>query len=298
MIEIVFDDSAGGMMKQAQNYGRGPFNEEGCPAMFFFDDTGKMSEDELRAAAKAHWEGQREERRRAWESAIPLGGKPADVYDLALDLSMGDITGEPSGQRHRDMTNRAMERLAAGDSVRIWYSHNADEYCGLLWFCWKMREAGVPMDKVQAVKLPEWYYAEDSGTMLKWKDWGEVHTQYAGHLAKSARHLPEIFIRGCADAWEKLRQENAPLRAVVSGRVISVPEDFYDHLLYKAVDKLHAEKGEFTAGRLVAAVYHYQLGIPDSWQICRIKKMIEDGKLEVVKEDPEGFFYAHKLRKV
>ena len=51
MIEIVFSDSAGGMMKQAQSYGMGPFNEEGRPAMFFFDETGKMTEDERRAAA-------------------------------------------------------------------------------------------------------------------------------------------------------------------------------------------------------------------------------------------------------
>lgn len=77
-----------------------------------------------------------------------------------------------------------------------------------------------------------------------------------------------------------------------------MPEDFYDHLLYKAMEKLHAEKDEFGAGQLVGAVYSYQLGIPDSWLICRIKKMIEQGRIEVMKEDPSGFFYAYILQKV
>ena len=34
MIEVVFSDGAGGMMKQAQRYGKGSFNEGGAGRIF------------------------------------------------------------------------------------------------------------------------------------------------------------------------------------------------------------------------------------------------------------------------
>ena len=33
--------------------------------------------------------------------------------------------------------------------------------------------------------------------------------------------------------WGILAEENSPLRAVVNNRVLSVPEDFYDFLIWK-----------------------------------------------------------------
>ena len=36
MIEIVFSDSAGGLLKHAQHYGEGPYNDEGHPGMLFY----------------------------------------------------------------------------------------------------------------------------------------------------------------------------------------------------------------------------------------------------------------------
>ncbi|MBQ5708696.1 MAG: hypothetical protein IIV62_01915 [Anaerotignum sp.] len=43
--------------------------------------------------------------------------------------------------------------------------------------------------------------------------------------------LPRNFKRGCALEWQGLEQENAPLRTVISGRLVSVSENFYDHVL-------------------------------------------------------------------
>lgn len=325
MIEIVFGDSAGGLLKHAQHYGEGPYNDAGHPGMLYYGakkSSGEApSQEEIDAIRKAI----HEKKRRAWESAIPLGGKSSDVYDFELGLSMGnldedefsvdrlrcirdtvkhgagndeDIYYQKRYERYRDMAERAMERIAAGEPVRIWYSQNADEYCGLLWFCWKIRSAGMPLDKVYTVSLPDWYYNAASETVETFVGWGGLDPAYVGHLAKSTQLMPVQLVMKCAADWLDLCRENAPLRAVIGGKVVSVPEDFYDHLLWKQVERLHEEKGVFVAGLLIGSVLEYQIGFWDSWLAYRVKTFIEQGLLEIAEEAEDGWIYQTKLRKV
>ena len=324
MIEIVFSDSAGGLLKHAQHYGEGPYNDEGHPVMLYYGakkSSGEApSQEEIDAIRKAF----HEKKRRAWESAIPLGGKSSDVYDFELGLSMGNLDEEEFSvdrlrhirdtvkhgagngedfyyqkkyERYRDMAEHAMERIAAGEPVRIWYSNHADEYCGLLWFCHKMRQAGVPLDKVYTVSLPDWYYNEASETVETFADWGGVDPAYVGHLAKSTQLMPVQLVMKCAADWQELCLENAPLRATIGGKVVSVPEDFYDHLLWKQVERLSEEKGVFGAGPLIGGVLEHQIGVWDSWLAYRVKSFREQGLLEIVEEAEDGWIYQTKLRK-
>ncbi len=39
-----------------------------------------------------------------------------------------------------------------------------------------------------------------------------------------------------ASLWDKLVEENAPLRAVISNRLVSVPENFYDSLFLRCFE--------------------------------------------------------------
>ncbi len=323
MIEIVFSDSAGGLLKHAQHYGNGPYNDQSHPALIFYGVKGRDEKEVQQEEIDAYLKKYHEKERYAWESAIPLRGRSSDVYDFDLGLSMGDITIDVFSekrlihlndavpfhtghvdaetyfkkkyQRYRDMAERALRQIADGEPVRIWYSNTANEYCGLLWFCWMMRNAGVSLNQVHAVKLPDWYYDEAANSVLTHSAWGEVHPSLIGHMAKSTQLLPEAFICRCAAAWDDLQQENASLRAVVSGHLISVPEDFYDHLLLKSAEKLHAEKGTFTVGQLVGGVLNHQLGIWDSWLACRVDKFVEAGLLEVTEFADDGWFYRNKL---
>ena len=110
--------------------------------------------------------------------------------------------------------------------------------------------------------------------------------------------VPEPFCRRWADLWENLRQENAPLRALVNGRMVSVPEDFYDPYLLKEIDNLSAKKGEFTVGMAVGQTLgHCQFGVWDSWYALRITRFLEQGMLEVVREPEDGRVYSRMLTK-
>lgn len=65
--------------------------------------------------------------------------------------------------------------------------------------------------------------------------------EFAGFLSYE-KILTEDEFRMYAQNWTDLVSENAPLRAVISGQLISVPEDFYDFLIWKHLSDNHEKK--------------------------------------------------------
>ena len=55
--------------------------------------------------------------------------------------------------------------------------------------------------------------------------------EFAGFL-RNERKLTSNEIRMHAEMWGELVLENAPLRAVVNGTVLSVSDDFYDFIIW------------------------------------------------------------------
>ena len=187
-----------------------------------------------------------------------------------------------------------MERIREGEPVRIWYSDNPDEACGMLWFLWKIHRLDISCREITAVKLPGWIYNESTDTLKQMQSWGELEPGLWGTLKENGHVLPQRFCEVCAMQWEALRRENAPLRAVMSGRVVSVEDDFYDRFL---LDAFESPQEEVREGRLIGRVLKQQLGIWDGWLHLRIGKFINDGRIEVVKESEEDRIYGRILRK-
>ena len=112
--------------------------------------------------------------RREWEEAQPLGGDPANVFSLEAGWSMGDIAENQFSQGRRRLLERllaasfgvsaaerervieesleelqanlqtVLTRSAGGEELRIWYSDNPDDACGLCWLLAKLHEL-VPL---------------------------------------------------------------------------------------------------------------------------------------------------------
>lgn len=63
--------------------------------------------------------------------------------------------------------------------------------------------------------------------------WGEVAPgQWGTYLSRRETVRPG-FVTACAMQWQQLREENAPLRMVLNGRLQSGPEDLYDSFLLR-----------------------------------------------------------------
>ncbi len=317
MIEIVFNESAAGSLKVAQHYGKGLYRE-GAVSVFLKKQNGsEPTEEEKETLLKEI----REKERIAWEQAIPIGGNASDVFCFAQGLSMGDIS-EDSFWENRNVwlstsysiyphdhvdkwvdkmiktapTNleTISKRSAEGEPMRIWYSDQPDELCGMYWMMAQIAKMDVG-GSIYVVKLPDWEEGK-SGTVIQRVGWGEVSAEEWGKFVSLQREISKTFIIASAARWRVLQEENTPLRGVLNGRLVSLPEHIYDSFILKEIEQ---EDMIFQEARLIGRLMgKYQLGISDVWFAFRIEEFVRKGILAVEQEALEGeVSYRRTLRK-
>ena len=317
MIEIVFSESACGSLKIAQTYGKGKYRGSAVSIFMRHEDGSVPSSDEMK---KAQLQAQEQERI-AWENAIPLGGKSCDVYCFDMALSVGDISDNGIGEQRKNVLKKMLsvwfaedldyrveekmqtirttlsaviKRYVAGEEVRIWYSYNPDELCGMYWLMKQLRPLNC-QTTIYLVQLPAWEYGKEN-TMTSKIAWGEVSPGEWGNYITLQERAEPAFLSACAMKWSQLQNENAPLRAMLNGKLQSVSEDIYDSFIFREI----AEQPEqFKMALVIGNVLgKYQLGISDVWISSRIDKMIENGILDIIKDAPKGDGnYCRILRK-
>lgn len=311
MLDVVFSDSALGSLKLAQSYGKGGYLGGAISVIVHHEDGTPATPEEIEQAQK-----EAEEReRRAWESAVPLGGNPDDCFGFSLAFSEGAISdGEDFWEnrqrvlarhfslypdnwnvaeellyRGKNVPDLLFRRAAEGEPMRVWYSDYPEEYSGL---CWLMGElSGRPHGDIFLIKQPSWEPGEAPDTVVRQTGWGEVAPGRWGHYLHLAEKAPAPLCAALAQEWRE--SKGYPLRAVVSGRLCGVSEDFYDWLLLRELDKL---SGEFHQARLIGTVLgKYQLGLSDSWLALRMEEMLACGTLETVTPPPEDAPAYHRV---
>ncbi len=316
MIEVVFNESAGGSLKCAQHFGKGRYR--GVSALFLIHADGSEATTEELAQAKKEYEAKE---RVAWEQAEPLGGTANDVFCFGLCFSVGEITEELPGKQRQEALEkiwvtidaserehlaepimRAKEslenvhkRASEGEPIRVWCSNQPDEMCGMMWFMSQLIRMGTTMDQLQLVRLPELEEINDKKIQHR-SSWGELDREDWHRFVRYQQPVSKNIAKWYALEWRRLQDENALLRAVINGRVYSVPEEFYDPFILREIE---AQKGEFLEARLIGdMIGKYQLGIGDGWIHARIEKMIQDGKVAVAsKGSKKNMLYRRMLVK-
>lgn len=250
--------------------------------------------------------------------AQPRGGKNI-VYGFELGLSVGDIAQDAMGPVRYDVLlklcgfpskewqlDRKMEQAAAalpdilrwsgeGEPVRLWYSDQPDELCGLCWMLTQLDGLKEQCGPVSAVKLPR-FEQRDDHTQVERNGWGEVAPEEWYSFLPHERPVPPVQRRFYAHRWRELQEENAPLRAVLNGRLVSAPEDLYDSFIRRELARM---ADEFREAQLVGNVIgRCQLGISDGWIAARIQAMIQNGELEIVAQPAKEGLYRRILRKI
>lgn len=314
MIEVVFDDSAAGSLKIA---------------MGGYRPTGKVIADpivqeggsEPTQADMEQFRKKVEKEQRNWADTVELNGCREDIMVFPLALSVGDIDEDGIGDKRKgalksvtvsdlrfpeDIAKEQWEkgqhsldsllvRTAKGEPIRIWASNNPDEMCGLYWLMEQLRPIGFENLDVTLVKLPDFEERPD-GVVVQYIGWGEMEPDRWGKMAMLGKKLPANYIRGLANQWKHLQRENTPLRAVVNGQLVSVPENLYDSFILR---EINAQKEDFMEANIIGSLLgKYQLGIGDGWISMRMEHFIQEGLLEVVSPaDENRLGYCRVLRK-
>ena len=119
--------------------------------------------------------------------------------------------------------------------------------------------------------------------IVSYHSWGEVSAEEFAVFLPYEKLLSKEEIHMYAMLWGILAEENSPLRAVVNSRVLSVPEDFYDFLIWKWL-----KDAPIKEARLIGDIIgHSQLGVGDWWYARRIEYYIQQGQIQVI-EDSEN----------
>lgn len=314
MLEIVFSKSAYGSLKMARSYGVGPYR--GGAAVAFVEGDQPTQEEIDAAQMQAE-----EKARRDWENAVSLGSERNDIYCFDLALSVGEITETELGEQRRDALKKlasvwpredleqeleeelqnarrdlasVLARCGGGEDVRVWYSHNPDEMCGMYWLMAQLntlKQRGA----VYLIQIPAWN-DQDETIVHTYQGCGELGPGEWGKFLSLQREGKPALVEACAQHWQELQRENAPLRIFLNGRLQSAPEDLYDSYILRELDG----QGEaFLEANVIGNVLgKYRLGIGDAWIALRVEQFIKDGLLEVLTPpDPDTPTYSRKLRK-
>lgn len=321
MVEVVFGDSAAGSLKMAQSYGKGAFEQLGSAVGVIMTGPNGASptQQELEQAKKEFLT----QERAIWQQAKPLGGNAGDVYGLTFGLSTGDISEDIPAQaclkklteqcetyftqqealnlaaqileQSLAMLEAACSRIAQKQPLRIWYSDQPDELCGLYWLMDQLYRRGLEHGDISLVKLPLFDETKEGAVQL-YTGWGGVHPGDFHRFCNREEVMTQTAIKHYASRWQRLKAENAPLRGALNGQLVSMPETLYDHFILR---EIQAQEPEFQQATVIGSVLgNYNLGIGDAWVAKRMQEMIDRGLLRVVTPAEEGNpVYHRRLRK-
>ncbi len=221
-------------------------------------------------------------------------GSHPEVAVIGYALNVGDVRGKIDGDERKQVFaeqeplymdeiercfavvradyERLLSAAKIGKSIRVWRNlrepHSA---CGFAFVCDALKEYDCPLT---VVDVPE-----------ECPSWGVVRN-YVPYLLHE-QTVSEEEKRHFADMWQRVKEENAPLRAFVGDKLISLSAEHYDDDLLRLLPEGRAVWVGETLGRLSAPELYSKSGVFITWYEHRLQKLIEQGVFEVVVNDED-----------
>lgn len=186
------------------------------------------------------------------------------------------------GSAYRGELDKLERYIKNGEPIRVWYDNAPYSVCGLLWLCWQFRALAKDL-KMYVVKLPRTITCGETAVVRA--NWGEVSPREFIKLLPLRRRLKPAEIMLNAMNWDSLQSENAPLRAVVNGSVMSVPASFYDFLIWKNLGDTPVKEAVLI-GKVLSEDH---IGVGDWWYARRIDRFIAQNRIKVVEDSPRKY---------
>lgn len=306
MLEIVFDECSAASLKLAQHYGEGPAptGDIGISIKPASPNGPPPSKRQIQEAVRLAWQAER----RRWKQAIPLGGNPGNVLALPGRWDIGPLAGGFNSPARRDILTRlldtwpqsdpgpeaeklleqvdaSLQRILmagqVGEPLRVWVSDLANDACGLRWLMNELCRAESG-SAISLITLPRYDCRPGENVICERRGWFEAGAGEWGRFVPQAQTVAPLLRRVLAEEWQRLEAENAPLRAVVNGRLVSVAADFYDPFLRRALKRLPAT---FRGDALISQMIMDYPNISwDGLVWLRMQALIADGTLEQLAE--------------
>ena len=238
------------------------------------------------------------------------GKRPGDIIALSLALDIGNISNFDTslesrrkvieflygqyGDVHEEMWQSSLKSLdkitkaiSSNEPIRLWFIENSpSELCGMYYIC----SLANSRTQISVVKIPP---LVENGNEITWfHSTAEVAAEKFSEFAKNESPISQAQCSFYAGQWKELEIENAPLRAIINGKLMGVPEDFYDFAL-----RANIPDGEFESARLLGKTLIAIPGVGDRWLYTRIEKMIAANELVEISPTPDDHPYMAVLKR-
>lgn len=171
---------------------------------------------------------------------------------------------------------------ACAPEIRVWADNTPATQCGLLFVADLSENADT---SIRVINLPG-QITRDDGVIVKYQGWGEVPPDDYPIFIDGERLLSNDEIAALAKKWRELKEQNAQLRVIENGEVISADISYYDDYI-RAEFPDEPQKTAYIIGRVLG-----RQSVPTGdWFIAkRIKHFMETGELTVT-DDPKAGLY-------
>ncbi|WP_343208804.1 DUF1835 domain-containing protein [Anaerolentibacter hominis] len=209
-------------------------------------------------------------------SLADINSERNDVLKLLFDEFPG--VAEELARTNKETLLHIEAAKQSGEPVCVWHcAASPEEECAFYYICYLMEQTE---NQLYEVRVPAFIEKEDSAARPRHT--GELSIEEIKALAGTRQPVSRVSCRANGLYWRELVQENAPLRAIINGRVTGVPEDFYDFAL-----RANMPEGEFKMAQLIGKTLGAMPGVGGRWLYLRILAMIQSGELIEVRT-PSG----------
>ena len=169
------------------------------------------------------------------------------------------------------------------EEVWIWMGQNQHDVCG---YYWLMSQLKNYQGRIQVLYLNNLPFINEKGNIFYPTHLSEIQPKEFLKAKKLARQITLSEFELDPDEWKKLCNDNAPVRILEGGKKIANKEEsFYDKDVQSAVT------AEFQKLTKVLHTIFSKLKIQtgDVFLVWRIKKLIEEGKLQAQGDWEKGW---------
>lgn len=208
-------------------------------------------------------------------------GRPKEFFRLEF-LKYDDRQLETIFREQTKDAELVLKTIKTGGDIRIWRSLEPHNICAFAFLCDIMYGYNI---NVYCIDLPSEY-----------PSWSLLETKRYSDMLSKTYLLNRDEIKEYRNRWRELKKENAPLRAIVNGKITSVSEGFYDFVINKNFSSKECSIGEALGN--IARVNNLRVSL--NWLFARMKMMIEVGKIEIVsicEQDPLATIIKFRCKK-
>ena len=184
-------------------------------------------------------------------------------------------------KRNGNAVDYVKKQIEDGEKIRIWYDYSPSAMCGFYYLVSELYwDLYYRNEEIAVVCMND-----DPAFCAGWRGLGGLNPNQFSELLQYEKRLNTENQRTILQEWSKVAEQQWPIRTVLNGNIVGVPEDFYDPLIKAFIPK----EDELIPIKLLGNILALP-AIPDfSFAEWRLAVILRGMKLKKRKVGPEKY---------